>query len=89
MQVAIKKYGTVCQACGFNFAQKYGNWGRDFIEIHHINPLSESSGERTITVDEVNLVCSNCHRMLHKNGPKGILVEELREIIKQNSDEAG
>ncbi len=82
-QAAVKKYGAVCQVCGFVFAEKYGELGKDFIEIHHINPLSESFGERNVTVDDVNLVCANCHRMLHRNGAKGILVEVLRDIIKQ------
>ena len=28
-----------CEACGFDFNDKYGDHGRGFIEVHHLLPL--------------------------------------------------
>ena len=55
-----------CEICGFSFIEKYGDLGDGFIEAHHKIPLS-SLKESTITRErDLILVCSNCHRMLHR-----------------------
>lgn len=67
---ALKQHGTLaCEACGFDFAARYGKLGKGYIECHHIRPLSELAKERTTKVNELVLVCSNCHRMLHRRRP--------------------
>lgn len=80
---AIEIHGTKCAACDFNFEEVYGELGKDFIEIHHIKPLSTLEG--AIEIDAENdlvPVCPNCHRMLHRNRDKVLSVEELKEIIQ-------
>lgn len=58
-----------CEICGFSFIEKYGTIGDGFIEAHHKKPLSTLE-ESTITYeDDLILVCSNCHRMLHRSNP--------------------
>ncbi|MBK7042040.1 MAG: HNH endonuclease [Bacteroidetes bacterium] len=55
-----------CEACKFNFEKKYGKHGKDFIECHHTIPLSQmKQGHKTKSEDLV-LLCSNCHRMVHR-----------------------
>lgn len=59
----------ICEVCGFDFEETYGDLGKGFIEAHHIQPLSEYSENDTTTEDDLALVCSNCHRMLHRKRP--------------------
>ncbi len=55
-----------CQVCGFSFVETYGEIGRGFIEAHHRQPVAElKSGSRT-SVDDIALLCANCHRMIHR-----------------------
>ena len=58
-----------CEICGFDFRKVYGDRGRHFIEAHHKVPLNmlEEGQHWEATVDDLALVCANCHRMLHKN----------------------
>jgi len=61
-------HGFTCKACGFDFASKYGSIGREFIEAHHLTPLSELKGQK-LTLDpktDFMVLCSNCHRMIHR-----------------------
>lgn len=61
-------HGYTCKACGFDFQSKYGSIGRDFIEAHHLVPLSEFKGQK-LTLDakrDFTVLCSNCHRMIHR-----------------------
>ena len=70
-----------CEICSFNFLHHYGELGKEFAECHHKNPLSERPEEMwnqsiASTLDDVAVVCSNCHRMLHRRRP-ALTIEEL------------
>jgi len=78
-----KKGKLYCQVCGFDFHDKYGEIGCDFIEGHHTIPISELEGEVKTKVGDVALVCSNCHRMLHRKRP-WLKMEDLKSLIVIN-----
>jgi len=62
--------GHTCQVCNTNFEQKYGAIGRDYIEAHHLRPLASLRGKK-VALDPRNdfaVLCSNCHRMVHRSG---------------------
>lgn len=75
----------LCECCDCDFVEKYGQLGKGFIECHHRIFLSE--GERITSLENLALVCSNCHRMLHRRNSinKHYSVEELRDIIKNKT----
>ncbi len=82
---AKAKYGYTCQICKFDFAETYGPIGEEYIECHHLNPLSERPeaeqlSETKTQLDEVIVVCSNCHRMLHRKRP-ALMPAVLREMM--------
>ncbi len=72
-----------CQICGFDFEKKYGKLGANFIEAHHTIPVSEMNVGYTSKIDEIAIVCSNCHKMLHRKRP-WVKMDELEKIIKCN-----
>ena len=78
----LQKHGSfVCQACGFDFVDFYGEVGRGFIEAHHTIPVSElQPGSKTRAAD-IALVCSNCHRMLHRHRP-WIKMSDLKTLLE-------
>lgn len=78
---AIMIHGTTCAVCGFNFAEKYGNFGEGYIEIHHLKPHASIRGERAVDPrTDLVPVCSNCHRMIHKPDPM-LTIEELKKKL--------
>jgi predicted HNH restriction endonuclease len=79
---AIAKYGQRCYCCNFSFDESYGQWGSGYIEVHHKIPLSQSTTERAVSVEDVAVVCANCHRVLHHNGSTPIPVDDLRDFIR-------
>lgn len=85
VKAAKERYGFVCQICEFEFAARYGQLGHPYIECHHRNPLSERPEEEQLDgavtgVEEIAVVCANCHRMLHRRRP-ALAVEELRSLL--------
>lgn len=47
-----------CESCGYTI-----NSGRNYLELHHIKPLSEGGDD---TFENMVLLCPNCHRMFHE-----------------------
>ncbi len=68
----MREHGRIfCEVpgCGFDFGRTYGAIGDGFAEAHHLDPLSEVPDEgRLANPDRLALVCSNCHRMIHRGG---------------------
>jgi hypothetical protein len=92
-QTAIEhftKNGAIkCKACSFDFFQFYGKKGEGFIEIHHIKPVfkysNEDMGQYIITaLNNLAPVCSNCHRMIHRNWADPIMIDTLIQDIKDH-----
>jgi len=81
---AMQEHGRlVCEVCGFDFAERYGIIGEAFIEAHHTIPVSRmAEGDRT-RVEDIALVCANCHRMLHRRRP-WLLKDELKDLIRHD-----
>jgi hypothetical protein len=64
----------ICSVCSFSFQAVYGE---SYIECHHTVPVSQ--GERITRLEDLALVCSNCHRMLHRRIDGAYLsVDELK-----------
>ena len=69
---ALLKHGKLqCQCCDFDFKSVYGLVGEGYIEAHHVKPVSDlyEDGEET-RIEDIALVCSNCHSMLHRKHRK-------------------
>src|SRR5206468_3631981 len=82
-RAALQKNGKVaCQACGFEFYPVYGDLGLNFIEAHHLLPVS-SAGISKPKIKDIALLCSNCHRMVHKRRP-WLSLAELQNLVQQH-----
>lgn len=82
-KAAKRAHGTTCQACGFNFNNFYGALGDDYIEAHHLTPLSTLKDNEQRDYDarkDFAVLCANCHRMIHKPGAPADLAAFKRAI---------
>lgn len=79
---AIRDHGTLrCETCDFDFRVRYGDRGNGFIECHHTKPVSAlTAGEKT-RLEDLALLCANCHRMIHVRRP-WMTVEELKQLLQ-------
>ncbi len=66
--ISDKEKGELtCEACGFDFEKAYGSLGKGYIECHHLIPLSNFDSKKETKMEDLALLCSNCHRMIHKD----------------------
>jgi 5-methylcytosine-specific restriction endonuclease McrA len=73
-----------CEACGFDFELVYGHRGRGFIECHHLIPISELDPAIPTRLDDLALLCANCHRMVHVRRP-WLTIDELKLLLAEES----
>ena len=80
----INKHGLNCAVCRMNFADTYGEIGKDFIHVHHLKQLSKLGKDYRIDPEKDLIpVCPNCHAMLHRR--KDILsIVALRRLYRGN-----
>lgn len=54
--------------CGFDYEKVYGEVGRGFAHVHHKQPLSLRSQNTLTRLEDLAVVCANCHAMIHVGG---------------------
>ena len=78
---AMKRLGRLaCEACGFDFSVRYGKRGDGLIECHHTKPVSTLAEGHKTKLDDLALVCANCHRVIHRTKP-WLSIEDVRAIL--------
>lgn len=83
-EIVIAQTGFLaCEVCKFDFLSTYGELGKGFAECHHKKPISELNAETATRLDDLAIVCANCHRMLHKAKPM-LSLDALRQIVLDN-----
>lgn len=78
----IQKHGKLfCEVCDFDFSIRYGDIGKGYIEGHHTKPVSEMAENEKTKVEDIAIVCANCHRMLHRKRP-WLTINDLKKLLK-------
>ena len=78
----LRQHGCLCcEACGFDFATRYGGRGHGFIECHHTRPVHSLRPGDVTRLADLALLCANCHRMVHAARP-WLTVDELKGCLQ-------
>jgi 5-methylcytosine-specific restriction protein A len=86
--LALDTHGRLrCEVCDFDFSSTYGELGAGFIECHHRRPLADLPYIRKTLLEDLALLCSNCHRMIHTKRP-WLTVDALKEILSQQKGQS-
>lgn len=83
-RITLKEKGHLkCEVCSFDFFEFYGEDGYGFCEVHHLIPLHKSDGVIITKSSDLAIVCSNCHRIIHKTTPMISISELSKKIIRK------
>ena len=67
-----------CEVCGFDHASLYPtDWVERIFEVHHLRPLSELDGPCRTRLEDLMIVCGNCHALIHRTSDAA---ENLRQL---------
>lgn len=71
----------ICEACGHIGEDFYGPPGDRCMEAHHKVPIEELQPDSIMTVNEMAMVCANCHRVIHSQKPC-LTLDQIKTIIR-------
>ena len=80
---ALAIHGYNCMACGFNYEEYYGEIGKGFIEVHHVEPLASVGETETNPRTDLVVLCANCHRMVHRRKDVCLTIKKIKEYIRR------
>ncbi|WP_405847976.1 HNH endonuclease [Streptomyces niveus] len=68
----------------------HGALGADCIEVHHLLPL-HVAGPRETRLEDLALLCANCHRMCHRShqGTSWRTPDALRQVMARDATAGG
>ena len=80
----IKEHGCRCSICGFDFESRYGEYGKGYIQVHHLVPLSTLTERYVVDpVKDLIPVCANCHAIIHRKRPP-FTPDEVKEMFAKS-----
>lgn len=82
-QSRTERGSIACETCGFDFEVAYPGLGEGFVHVHHVVPL-HFTGVIENGVEDLILVCANCHVMIHRQSPWKT-PDQLREILAKST----
>lgn len=68
-----------CVACDLQPEALYDDRGERCIEAHHKIPIEELQPDSITRIDDMAMVCANCHRVIHSRKPC-LTIEEVRAL---------
>jgi len=68
-----------CEVCKFSFGC-YGSVASNYCEVHHLLPLSEVENTTQTRMEDLAILCANCHRVVHLHNPPYTL-DEVRRML--------
>lgn len=71
-----------CEVCSFDFKDFYGKIGEGFCEVHHLQPLSKADGIVETKLSDLAVICSNCHRIIHRLDPMPSIDKLSKKLAK-------
>jgi len=87
--VCLRRWGTSCVVCHFDFGANYGPVFAGFIHVHHLVPVA-AIGERykLDPANDLRPICPNCHAVIHRYTPP-FSIEEAKSLVAQARPRAG
>ena len=81
-RAALLRANGHCAACGVDFGALLGGRGRRVLQVHHKKQLSDRDEPEWTSVDDLDVVCANCHLLIHADRSAPIPVEALRALLR-------
>ena len=75
-----KRYSNgKCESCGFSFPNRY-RIKKDCLVAHHKIPIGARTHSSKTTVDDIALLCPNCHSVAHTSNPP-LSIEQIKKLL--------
>lgn len=85
---ALNASGGVCEACGVDFSALLGGLGARALQVHHKNQLAQAEFEIVTRLEDLAVLCANCHSLVHAAAGVPMSVDELQALWRRSRRDA-
>lgn len=82
---ALARARGVCEACFTNFGSLLGGLGAKALQVHHREQLALRDTPSVTKVEDLAVVCANCHAIIHANRESALTVEQVRKLWQSSA----
>jgi len=61
------------KGCRFDFEETYGQRGSGYAQVHHTKPLANFRKSEVVRLEDLVIVCANCHEPLRDTAARLVL----------------
>ena len=76
---ALRLSCGVCEGCGVDFTLVLNGRGLRALQVHHKKQLALRETPEATSLEDLAVVCANCHAIIHTDPKEAMSVEKLRE----------
>lgn len=76
---ALRLSEGVCECCSVDFSQMLHGKGLRALQVHHKKQLALRETPEATSLEDLAVVCANCHAIIHTDPKNAIPVEVLKE----------
>ena len=78
---ALDRANGCCSVCGRDFSKVLNGEGTRVLQVHHRRQMASLDKPRITKIEDLAVVCANCHLLIHLNPKRAISVERLRKML--------
>lgn len=86
---APKRAAGVCATCMTNYGKVLGGRGFRVLQVHHRKQLAATDTPVVTAVEDLAVVCANCHALIHSDPKNAIAVDDLLVMLAAERKAAG
>jgi len=80
-RAAFRAANGVCSVCDVDYSKILKGAGVRVLQVHHKQQLGQMDTPRLNSLDDLAVVCANCHALLHVNPKRALKVEALKSML--------
>ncbi len=78
---ALRRSSGVCEGCGTDYSTILAGRGTCVLQVHHRNQLALNAVPVVTRLEDLAVVCANCHALIHADARHVVAVQELRSLL--------
>jgi hypothetical protein len=80
---ALRRAGGCCECCDVEFGTMLGGRGVHVLQVHHVDQLALRDQPSVTNVDQLSVVCANCHLLIHADPADAMTLGAVRSLWRK------
>lgn len=83
-KAALTNARGMCAVCGIDYSQVLGGLGSRVLQVHHRKQLALADEPQVNGIEDLAVVCANCHQIIHSDMANAMPVEVLQKLLRND-----